>query len=635
MSEFNQQHSEHANTSTQSAASDAINTEHPISPPSPLEIANSARSKLLDRFSLKELLEEHYEKKHLNDFDIILEKMRTSRHPEEIDACARKLYLFFIKNCLTFDNISSKDMLILATQFFDVINDLNNDDAYFILNTYKQLAELYMADQDLLQAKKILTLAFSFYKRIIELSVIHQDGIVILEKTIQSMLSLLHFLPNGALDTYPVVDPSHINRLNDNPKTQLHYKLYTYPFNFWTLDQTLNDKDTSGNTPLFYAALSSEKNIEHIASFENTYFYKQLPPNIQKDHCISANKGHILRLWLNAKSAYNNSNFAEALKYAQKLHDFLIQNISNNLDLGTYAGFYFHLYSCFILASLSPNDTKYLKEFFHLYSLLEHHNIHNRIDPYNILLDRAKKLYLYGYQEQESMTFSTQGRELAKQYGFDCVETEGGGACFFHAVIYQLIRQKHPAALINNQLYHTAFTLRHIAIKHITQHPDYYKLSLDNHDVLQYIDQAKKPEYWADHQLILALSRALNISIVILSTKQPDPIIIKPTTSTTIIFLVNHDNMHFESLVKNQEHKHITSIETLINKASSDGFQNIPNKAFQIQDLLSQSSSNNQPIKKKCVSFSVFSDRSNSSASDSPRSVSSNEEESLHKKPRR
>lgn len=557
---------------------------------------------------------------YLCEFKNILTEIQSSNAQIELDEHARKLYLLILRISKTVAPLESKKLLILASTFFDVIDSLNSMDIQCILSTYKQLAILYVQEQKIFEARTVLTQVLTIYKKLNELSIIDSMDQASPEwQRIQSILHIWHSLPDGILSHYmwhslPYGILSHYLATLGNSSNELNLKLFYDAYHghapmdlvecarkLWTQDNPLNAKDKFDNTFLFYAALRGQESF--ITLITSMLFFRSMPAAVKNYHDNSERKGHVLRLWTQAMIAKENGDGPSAIFYYIGLTQLLGSNQTQSVSL-TPSEHYLLIHSYLLLAELydQKNDAYfkkyYLDQFFTHYRTLEKLSIHASIDPFDLLVQRAKKFEVYGIQQQKSVVFSKQGEELAKQYGFDCLETEGGGACFFHAVLAQLKQQKSQAALLENDTYHTADTLRESAIAHITKHSGRYIPSLKDNNMQRYIEQARKLDYWADEQLILALARTLNISIVILSTVQPDPIIIKIANARTTVFLVNHDNIHFENLIKNPTHIPSASIETLLEKVNIDAFAPTYDEPFYVESVASlqnSSSPESQP----------------------------------------
>lgn len=578
----------------------------------------------IDLFYTAQTAEPRIPPPYFSIFKQILTQIQISNDQTELDDLARKLYVLILDISKTVTPFESKKLLILASTFFDVIDSLNSMDIQYILSTYKQLATLYIQEQKFSEAKTVLSQVMNIYKKLNELFMIdHMDQTSPEWQEIQSILHLWHFLPDGVLSDYPATMQNTPDELQKEFfyhafHGNLSQSLVTYLWKCWAIDSPLNEKDKLGNTLLFYAAISGQESF--ITLITSTLFFRSMSPVLKSEHDHSERKGRVLRLWTRAMMAKETGDLQSACLYYTKLNQLLDPDQTQSASI-TGSDHYLLIHSCLMLAQLHDHKNhshlrkQYLEKFFTHYSTLEKKSIHTTIDPFDLLIQRAKNMDVYGLQQPKSVAFSTQGEELAKQYGFDCIETEGGGACFFHAILDQLKQQKSQAALIKNDAYHTSDTLREFAIAHMTKHADHYLTSLEDNNIQQYLERAKESDYWADHQLILALARTLNLTIVILSTKQPDPIIIKTANAVATVFLVNHDNIHFESLIKNPAYKPTASIEALLEEENVDAFVPIHPEPLPVQSVAPlQNTSSPEPPKSLSKQLESADDHSASDA---------------------
>lgn len=127
-------------------------------------------------------------------------------------------------------------------------------------------------------------------------------------------------------------------------------------------------------------------------------------------------------------------------------------------------------------------------------------------------------------------------RETGK-YCFNCKDVPGDGNCFFSVVADQL--KRYDVEVDTN-------TLRMKAIQEILNHPELYRDFVDNIDT--YIDRMFSASEWADHVIISALCRALNLTAVIVNSDGSDPIIFRGKDSKTEIYLGYEVNRHYQSL---------------------------------------------------------------------------------------
>jgi hypothetical protein len=149
----------------------------------------------------------------------------------------------------------------------------------------------------------------------------------------------------------------------------------------------------------------------------------------------------------------------------------------------------------------------------------------------------VKKIYQTRQLQQE-----------AKQFGYDCRDTQHDGNCFFHAVVDQLTLQGLSILGSDPQ------ELRATAMNYILNHLDDYKSFLDEHygDINEFIGQNIDMGTWADHLIISALSRALNINFVIIRSDGAAPTIFKHTQPIATLYLGHEVGQHYQSLIENK-----------------------------------------------------------------------------------
>ncbi len=135
----------------------------------------------------------------------------------------------------------------------------------------------------------------------------------------------------------------------------------------------------------------------------------------------------------------------------------------------------------------------------------------------------------------------------AKQFGYECRDTPHDGDCFFHAIVDQLALRELSA------LGASPIEIRPHAIDYILNHLNEYKDFLDHHDgdINDFISRNIEMGIWADHLIISALSRALNINIVIVRSDGADPIVFKRSNPITTLHLGHEIGHHYQSLLEN------------------------------------------------------------------------------------
>lgn len=481
----------------------------------------------------------------ISDFDEILDRILLSNDQTELDYHAYKLGLFFLANKPD-DTSNSKKWLILTLDFFRTIHSHRWEDWRAILITYQHLAVLDIKGREFRNAQTTLDLALNLYK------MLDRDANVFEN------------------------DEEHVT---------------------WRAIQKIQDRLYPSNYDVFVT-----------------------------DPSIKA-------LSIKAKIARHNHDLPVAIKSYELLNHFF-----QNGGLKTRFDNYFYLYSCLILAQLynqqdlQKNATISLKKFFIHYKNVKNKLLHQHVDPYGILQQSAEYLaknYIEPIELATSVSVPTlvslkaleseealdeealdqelalsasrqMGKNLARQYGFKCVNAPSDGACFFHAVHTQLMLSNRHLSVAKKKMLLTPDTLRKAAVDYIQEHADFYTPFLMPESVSDYLNKASQTSYWADEHLITALSRVLNINIVTLSTEQPLPHIVKRRRSTATIFLINHQNIHFEGLMPDSEIKAPLSILDCLQRADVDTVMPIQNKTIKTQHL--KKSKNNSEARSPVLS---------------------------------
>lgn len=158
--------------------------------------------------------------------------------------------------------------------------------------------------------------------------------------------------------------------------------------------------------------------------------------------------------------------------------------------------------------------------------------------------DKTKKLLILLHKNDESIVANSSMRSSkdlviqANFYGFKCANVKGDGNCFFHALAHQFKN-------ITNE------ELRQKAIDEIQQHLAYYQPFINDQTPEEFINEHLKQGAWVEESLIRALSRALNITIVIIRSDGALPNIFKHTAATAIVYLGYEIGFHYQSLVEN------------------------------------------------------------------------------------
>lgn len=191
----------------------------------------------------------------------------------------------------------------------------------------------------------------------------------------------------------------------------------------------------------------------------------------------------------------------------------------------------------------------------------------------------------YSESKKDRQILSDQIRETAEYFGFICEDVSDDGNCFFHAVKKQLENNPNFQNLANQE------KLREIAVEHIIKNIDYYANFAEG-DIDTFIEKISTPGEWADNIMIQAISRALNLNIIIIQSDGSMPTIIRRKEPDYSIFLGYEVGLHYQSLklLSNTLHQ---DLQMLIKNTEID--INLPSTESQkLKDDTNRS--NNQPI---------------------------------------
>ncbi len=179
---------------------------------------------------------------------------------------------------------------------------------------------------------------------------------------------------------------------------------------------------------------------------------------------------------------------------------------------------------------------------------------------------------------EASIKDNPRGKELAakaKIFGFtyNDEDSKRDGNCFLHAVAHQLqTHGTHYAAYTHREL-------RALAAEHILKNWDVYKDSAEG-EIDAFIANLIQKNKWADHQMILALSRALNVTLVIIRSDEADPEIFRRPNPVAILYLGYEVGQHYQSLIRGPGLIATESIQNRIERAIIDNFTAAPQTAI-------------------------------------------------------
>ena len=168
-----------------------------------------------------------------------------------------------------------------------------------------------------------------------------------------------------------------------------------------------------------------------------------------------------------------------------------------------------------------------------------------------------------GTDDKEKIRLATPS--IATQYGFYAKEIDRDGNCLFKAVADQLQNQLKVTYAGRVSLY---LVLRRIAANHIicnAQHYKYFTTSQSLEEVEKLIQALDKDREWAGDEALAALSRALQLTIVVLQ-ETPRKVFVRKSAAdiggTVYLHYVSHG--HYQSLYRDEHLGNVSDLEVLI-----------------------------------------------------------------------
>lgn len=174
----------------------------------------------------------------------------------------------------------------------------------------------------------------------------------------------------------------------------------------------------------------------------------------------------------------------------------------------------------------------------------------------DIAVMERRQLSLAEEASRAESKLSAQLAARAQAYGLQCVDVANDGNCFFSSVADQLIStNSYLVDRAKSKGIPLYMLLRQRLAKHLQIFfTEYQKIpGLDTNSLARDIALVAQDGRWIEGELyILALSRALNISIVILLNDSDRPLIFKQArpNTTELIILGHESHLHYQSLRK-------------------------------------------------------------------------------------
>ncbi|MEL6413080.1 MAG: tetratricopeptide repeat protein, partial [Bacteroidota bacterium] len=175
----------------------------------------------------------------------------------------------------------------------------------------------------------------------------------------------------------------------------------------------------------------------------------------------------------------------------------------------------------------------------------------------------------------------------AIRYGFKAKHIAADGNCLFRAVADQI---EHQLKIYFDREVTPYKVLRHIAANHIASNVGLYKPFTDEQTVAaveELMSNMAQDEEWAGDEALVILSRALQITIVVIKDDARSVPIYKPIHSQGTIYLYYKDRSHYESLYRDGAHgvsEYIESLDRLLQSVATDS-SFIPEKQIVLAEL--------------------------------------------------
>ena len=195
----------------------------------------------------------------------------------------------------------------------------------------------------------------------------------------------------------------------------------------------------------------------------------------------------------------------------------------------------------------------------------------------------------FATQEMPNASFTHPA--AATQYGFKAKKIDNDGNCLFRAVADQLENQLGIPFAGGVSPY---MVLRRIAANHISSNVGLYKPFTDAQTVAaveKLIANIEQDREWAGDEALAILSRALQVTIVVVRDKAANVTVYKPAgTSNGTLYLYYKNLSHYESLYRDSKITATASLEEQVKSQAADKEfipEEIPNLATFLKDTTS------------------------------------------------
>ncbi len=309
---------------------------------------------------------------------------------------------------------------------------------------------------------------------------------------------------------------------------------------------------------------------------------------------LSISDEEILQLVCNAGTSVieETEDFAALITLGAQLQNDQVRFAAAEYMIGRIYSYLNSLYRAQALALEEQLEIHTLRNF------LQHGNVYVDISP----LTSEEMVVRYGSlfnswigseKLQKSMTNSLAYN--AGRYGFTLEQVPGDGNCFFHAVLEQLERLG-LASDWNHR------SLRELAVNHMREYPAEYIDSITGNDIERYITSMGKDGTYANHQVLVALARALDMNLVAIRDDDISPQVIRrsPTQGASTLYLGYQATVeHYQSLVPSLVPlPNVTSVATILDGATADSWRssNHVNHGDNYHNVTAETSENVEPL---------------------------------------
>ena len=308
----------------------------------------------------------------------------------------------------------------------------------------------------------------------------------------------------------------------------------------------ITEADLRGQNALYWAEFAGQ---HETVDFLFTHpAFEALSQKLKHDLLIDMTNAAIMRAKILLKSQGKRKEALIADARAAHHHE----HIAEHYDAGTYAGAAKRYYQLGELYFSADETTLSLEAMHKAIACLNRHPEKSEEDYHDLAVYEGM---LQIIPESDALS------KAARTWGYECNDMPRDGDCFFQAVIAQAdFGVDHE-------------DLRGIAAGHLLDHLDAYKDFIIDEAPEDYVEKMATPGTWADQHIMLALSRELNLTLVIIHNNDHEPEIFKrPQAVGTIYLGYEVGNGHYQSLHPLEGCVPDKSIQAKIDAAEPDRF---------------------------------------------------------------